>query len=467
MDSWIAIYLVTLLGLIGLSGLFSGLETAAVSVNEPSLRERADQGDGLARSALRLLEDRRRILAVTLVGNNLVNVMAALLTERLLEVTLPLWSAVAIAVLNFAIITPILVIFAEIVPKHLFYLHSDRFFPLGSPLLRATAVVCVPFVNAIDAVVRTGARLFGVRPPQNDFDRRVTAEDIRALVSIDPSGGGVLTRPERLMIDRIFDLNQTMVREVMRPLVDVSAINVKGATVADVINVAKESGFSRFPAYQESMVHLDGYIDLYKTLTVARDTDSLAPFLKPAFMIPETARLDSLLRELIKRREPAAIVIDEHGTSVGWITLEDVIEEIIGEIYDEHDRKDQHKIERLSDTVWMVDARVDLDDFNRQADQHLPIDEEYDTIGGLIYTRLGRVPANNDYVLEGGLELRVMKMDGHRIRSVQITRVSEPMPAAEPSRHSREMPAPNLPRRSSSTERKAAQGETLGERSQV
>jgi CBS domain containing-hemolysin-like protein len=216
----------------------------------------------------------------------------------------------------------------------------------------------------------------------------------------------------------------------MKPLVDVVAVRLHQATAEEIKSLARETGHSRFPVYTDKIVHLEGYIDIYDVLTELGPHSKLPDVMRTAYVVPETVTVDSLLTELLRRREPAAVVIDEHGGSVGWVTLEDVIEEIVGEIEDEFDAETSPRIQRIDSDTMIVPASLDLDDYNRMTGEVLPTEEDFDTIGGLIYTRLGRVTEVGDEVTEGLLRLKVLSMDGRKIAKVRIERM-EPPTAAE------------------------------------
>jgi putative hemolysin len=411
--------------LLVLSALYSGLETASISVSDSSLHERAAKGDLRARRALYALKDRRRVLAVLLVGNNLVNVMAALLLERVLHSRLPENLVFYSSVINFFLITPLLLICGEIVPKHVFHTQSRRAVLLLSPFLQFSETLLTPVVNLCNFLAGLLAAPFGARFDEASRKPKYSMDDVMAMVGAGVAGGDI-ERAERQMIERIVDLQHTTVREVMRPLVDVVAIQLPETSIEDIKRLTRETGYSRFPVYAQKMIHLEGYIDIYQILAKAQPGDNPADFVRKAHVVPETAKVDALMRELLRMREPAAIVIDEHGGSVGWITLEDALEEIVGEIEDEFDPRSQPSVEQLGDGSMVVPGGLDLDDLKRLVGSgELPLDDDFDTVGGLIFARLGRVPEPGVAVAEGDFEFKVLKMEARKIAQVKVSRLPE------------------------------------------
>jgi len=421
---------------IVLSAMYSGSEAAAIATSEPKLRERSDSGDQSARRALELLADKRRVLAVVLVGNNIVNVSAALLAEQLFTILgshyslTPLW----IGVVNFLVITPVLLMFGEILPKHFCRLNADVVFPRVASFLKLSAIVSLPILSFCTLIVSLILRAMGLGGDKAAFQGNVSLEDLRAALAT--GDGEAAIPPEKAgqaMIARIFDLRDTIVREIMRPLVDVVSFRLTETTLDDVRRVARESGYSRFPVFEDRSYRMNGYIDIYDVIRREKPDSSVRDFVRAPVYVPETMSISDLLATFQRERVPAVIAIDEHGGTVGWVTLEDALEEVVGEIEDEFDQRRPKEIEIRDAETMFAASQVDIDDMNRLFDLDLPRDEDFDTLGGLVLTRLGRVPELGDTVREGWVELRVEAMEGVKIKLLRLRVLPEPEGAGAPS----------------------------------
>jgi putative hemolysin len=232
---------------------------------------------------------------------------------------------------------------------------------------------------------------------------------------------GALERDEREMINGIFELSQVTAREVMVPRIDVAATR-EDALVAEVLGVIVSTGHSRVPIYEGSLDNVTGIVyakDVLKHLQSGSLDDPVKPLARPALFVPEAKKVDELLQELQQRRVHMAVVVDEYGGTAGIITIEDLLEEIVGEIRDEYDQAEEAHMEQISDREAIFDARTSIREANELLALHLP-DDESDTLGGLVYDRLGKVPAIDDEVLVDSCTIRVMSTDGRRIKKVRL-----------------------------------------------
>jgi magnesium and cobalt transporter len=227
------------------------------------------------------------------------------------------------------------------------------------------------------------------------------------------------------MIHGAMDLEDANVREVMRPLVDVVALKIPEATIAAALDLARATGYSRFPVFRRRIIEMTEYLDITPVLREGVYDGPLTPHVKPALIVPETMRIDRLLREFTEQHRQCALVVDEFGGVVGWVTREDVLEEIVGEIADKDTDTDPRW--RLDEAgAYHVDARMDLDDLNEQIGSQLAKGDEYDTLGGWLYTLIGRIPRVGESVEADGVFATVTQMDGHRILVATIELLDEP-----------------------------------------
>jgi putative hemolysin len=247
----------------------------------------------------------------------------------------------------------------------------------------------------------------------------LTDEELRSLVDSPPEGG-ILEQEERKMIYSIFRLGNTLAREIMVPRIDITTLESQ-ATLDQAVDILMETGHSRMPVYEESIDNILGLLYAKDLLPVWREGNqmtSLRELLRPAYFVPEAKKVDELLGEMQSRRIHMAIVVDEYGGVAGLVTLEDIVEEIVGEIQDEYDQAEESPYQELEGGEYIFQGRVDLDDFNEIMGSYLPR-EEADTIGGFIYNRVGRVPANGENLQVENLLLTVDQVSGRRIRKVR------------------------------------------------
>jgi CBS domain containing-hemolysin-like protein len=253
----------------------------------------------------------------------------------------------------------------------------------------------------------------------------VTEDELMTLVDAGQEEG-VFEQGERRMIFSIFRLGDTLAREIMVPRIDLLALDVT-TPLSEAVDVLLQSGYSRVPVYKESIDNIQGLLyakDLLAVWRKGNQIESLENLLRPAYFVPETKKVDELLAEMQAQRIHMAIVVDEYGGVAGLVTLEDIVEEIVGEILDEYDKAEEMLYQVISDSEYVFQGRVDLDDFNEIVDSELPR-EEADTLGGFIYSRIGRVPTGGESIQVDNLELTVEQVSGRRIRKVRVLRLPQ------------------------------------------
>jgi putative hemolysin len=416
-----------LLGLIVVKGFLAMARSALVNVRKPRLRQLIEEGVAPARTAERLAEDASRLLATTQMGMTLTTLFAgavvAVATAPVLAEAWEPWlgavsypAAFVVVVLVTAII---MLIFGELVPETIGLQHSDRIALWVARPLALISAVAIPIVRFIVWVSNGISRLFGVEA-RGDL-AFVTEEEIKVLVDAGEEEG-FIQEEEKEMIYSIFELGDTLVREVMVPRIDVVALEVT-TPMLDALDTIMEAGHSRIPIFSETIDNILGVLyakDLLPYLREGRTDVPLKSILREAYFIPETKKASDLLPDLQQRRVHMAVVVDEYGGMAGIVTIEDLLEEIVGEIQDEYDTEEPF-VQFVNEDEYIFDARVDLDDLNRLMDVSLPTDDS-DTLGGFIYTALGKVPAVGDLVTYGALEFAVESVAGRRIKKVRVQR---------------------------------------------
>ncbi len=312
-------------------------------------------------------------------------------------------------------LTPLLLVFGEVIPKAVAREWSTALILSLFQVFELASKVLSPLTWATNAIVSGALRLLGrQRTSTRQF---VSREELKLLLQMEPAEADV-TVSEAEMIDKIFDLGDTAVREVMVPLVDVAALP-DSATPDEAVRLIGERGFSRIPVFTDRVFNIVGVVtamDLLRRGAAAADLRSL---MRPATYAPETKRIDDLLREMQKARLQLAVVVDEYGGAVGIVTVEDIVEEVVGEIHDEHDRTPD-TVERLPDGSYRVAGRTGIDELNEALDWELP-KGDFETVAGLVLATLHRLPLVGEVLHVGRYTLTVLEADRRRILTVRIT----------------------------------------------
>jgi putative hemolysin len=422
-----------LVALILVSGVLAMARSALVNVRKPRLRQLVDEGVGSARTAERLAEDATRLLATTQLGMMLTSFFAgavvAVLSAPPLAQALSPWLGKASYPVAFGLVVMlaslVMLILGELVPEMIGAQYSERVALALARPLALLAALTMPVVRVAVWLSSGVARLFGATSAASmPF---VTEEEIKTLVDAGEEEG-VIEEDEKEMIYSIIELGDTLTRQVMVPRIDVVALDVT-APLVEALEVIINEGHSRIPVFEETIDNVVGVLyakDLLPYLRDGRTDVPLRSIARQAYFIPETKRASDLLPDLQQRRVHLAIVVDEYGGTAGIVSIEDLLEEIVGEIQDEYDAEEP-VVERVTDDEYVVDARLDLDELNRLLEASLPM-EGSDTLGGFIYAELGKVPIVGDRVVHDDLELTVESVAGRRIRKVRVQRRSTPPP---------------------------------------
>jgi len=425
-----------------LEGFFVAAEIALVSIRRSRIEQLVEEGDSRARRVRRLLDDPGRFLAVSQIGLTLIGFFASAyaavtlvdgLRDLLIGFNVGPGTAQTVALIIVTVILALFtIVFAELVPKSLALANAERVALVLARPIELLARVLGPVIAGMTGITNTVARMLGI---EINKEASITAEELRLIVE---RGGeqGVLEAEEEQMINAVIELGQRRVHEVMVPRVSIAGLSV-GATFEDAIDVVIERGHSRIPVYEDSIDAIVGILyakDLLPYLKPdAAERPSLRTLLRPPVLVPESMTIDDLLHELQRRKVHLAIVLDEYGGTAGLVTIEDLLEEIVGEIQDEYD-VEEPMVVRLSDHEARVDGRADIDELQELFDVTLDLEdeEEYDTVGGLIYHRVGGVPSPGDRVELEGITLTVETTDGRRVGKVLVVR--EPPPGSDGER---------------------------------
>ncbi|MEX5728877.1 Mg2+/Co2+ transporter CorB [Rhodovulum iodosum] len=414
-----------IVGLLVLSAFFSGSETALTAASRGKLRARADKGDSGAETALRITEDNERLIGSVLLGNNLVNILAASLATALFTRIFG-DSGVALATL---VMTLLVLIFAEVLPKTYAITNAETAASRVAGVIRPVIRVFSPIVSAVRALVRQILALFGVK---TDPDSHILAvrEEIAGALQLGHSEG-LVEKEDRDRILGALDLGQRTVEEIMLHRSKIEMVDADDDP-EKVLSQCLESSHTRLPIYKDDPENIVGVIhakDLLRAMDrLMRGPDAspeklkefrvLDVAMKPYF-VPETTTLDDQMREFLRRHTHFALVVDEYGALRGLITLEDILEEIVGEITDEFDLDAEHPLRRADDGHYIVDGAMTIRDLNRATDWNLP-DEEANTIAGLVIHEAQTIPSQGQVFSFHGFRFEVIQRQANRITRLKI-----------------------------------------------
>ncbi|MBU0518484.1 hemolysin family protein [bacterium] len=402
-----------------LSAFFSSTETAFFSLTQSILSELKEARDPRSRRVVRLLERPKELLITILSGNALVNaaiaVMATFLAIEICEMTG--FSVAAGLTISVLLVTGLILILGEITPKIIAIKYAVTWALWSSlplDLFRRLLWPLSAFLTLLSAGLSRALRVDRAR-------LNISEDEIKTLVEVSEERGA-LEEDERAMIQGIFEISEMMVKEIMVPRVDIVSLPVT-ATAQDVITLVKERGHSRIPIYHESLDKIAGLIHVKDLLPYMENGDwkiDLSQIIREANFVPEGKKIDDLLRQFQGEKSHMAIVVDEYGGTAGLVTLEDVLEEIVGEIQDEYDRE-VPLCQKISEDVLVVDARIDIDELNEHLGGNaLPDSDDYETLGGFIFSQMGDLPQAKGTIDYGNLHFIVEEVSGNRISQIRI-----------------------------------------------
>jgi CBS domain containing-hemolysin-like protein len=432
MDTILQLLVIVLLTLF--EAVFVAAEIALVTIRRTRIEQLAEEGNGNARRVKQLIAQPGRFLAVTQIGLTFLGFLASAyaavnlttsLATAFVGTGLPILKTSA-APLALIIVTLVLslftIVFGELVPKSLALAHTEAFALRLSGFIAVLLRVLGPLVAVLTAVTTNVSRMLGAG---NQAQGVMSTQELSILVE---RGGeqGILEAEEEQMIQAVIELGDQRVHEVMVPRIAMVTLPAS-ATMEEAIDKVIEEGHSRIPVYEETIDEIIGILyakDLLPFLKgSASERPALRSILRTPVFVPESMSVDDLLHEFQRRKVHIAIVLDEYGGTAGLVTIEDLLEEIVGEIQDEYD-EEEPLIVRLSDDEARIDGRADVDDLAELFDTNLGLEDadEYDTVGGLIYHRIGGVPKPGDQVSVDGLTLTVETTDGRRVGKVLVVR---------------------------------------------
>jgi Mg2+/Co2+ transporter CorB len=418
-----------ILFLLVLSGFFSGSETALTAASRSKLRSAADKGDKGAQKAFDVTEDREKLIGSVLLGNNLVNILATAMATAMFTRAFGESGVVAAT----GIMTVLVLIFAEVLPKTYAITNPERAASIAARPISIIVTVFAPVVASVRVLVRGVLRLFGVA---TDPDSNILAvrEEIAGALQLGHSEG-VVEKEDRDRILGALDLAERTVEEIMLHRTEIEMIDA-AQPVGDILKLCLDSNHTRLPLFRDERENIVGVLHakdllraMHKMLADGRiephemaEFDILTVAMKPYF-VPETTTLDDQMRQFLSRRRHFALVVDEYGTLQGLITLEDILEEIVGEITDEFDTDEENDVTQAEDGSYTVDGTMTIRDVNRATDWNLP-DDEANTVAGLVIHEAQMIPVVGQVFSFHGFRFEVLAKDENRLSELRISPLS-------------------------------------------
>lgn len=423
MDTDGVMQLVAILILVFLSGFFSSAETSLTTANKVRLKALADEGNKRAQTALDVLDRYGKMLSAILIGNNIVNIVASsLVTTLALKINL----AVGIAT---GILTVVILLFGEIIPKNVAMVYSEKMALFYASIISGLMKIMTPVIFLIDKLAGALMKLLHI-----DAGKRtaMTETELRTYVEVSHEDG-VIESEEREMIYNVFDFSDAVAKDIMIPRIDMATVS-EDADYEEVLELFAECMYTRLPVYKEDKDNIIGMINI-KDFILVKDKEQfkISDIMRNTYYTYEFKKTADLLIEMREKCVNVSIVLNEYGAAVGMITLEDLLEEIVGEIRDEYDEDEEEFIQQVDERVYLVEGGMKLSDINDELGTMLE-SEDYDSIGGLIIENLDRLPEDGETIItDQNITLKVQGVNQNRIVKVLMT-----LPEKEPDKDEKE-----------------------------
>ena len=366
---------------------------------------------------LAVLQNPEKMLSVILIGNNVVNLYASSLATT---VTLSLFGSKLVGVAT-GILTLAVLVFGEVAPKTMASRNAEQIALRAAGPVKCLMWLFTPLVFVVNNLARLVMKLFGAdRPGKREL---MTAEELRTIVQVGHEDG-VIENSERKMIDNVFDFGDRSARDIMIPRIDMTCIDME-AGYDELMEVVREEKYTRIPVYKESADTIVGILNIKDLLFRAQDKPfRIAELMRKPLFTYEQKKTSELMVEMRKNYTNLAIVLDEYGVTAGMVTMEDILEEIVGEIRDEYDRDEEKSIRRIAPNTYLIEGNVKIDDVNEVLQLHLA-SEDYESIGGYVLEQLEHFPKEGECVTKGGISFTVTRMEQTRIAEVKLSLAPE------------------------------------------
>lgn len=413
--------------LIALNAFFAAMEIAVISLNTTKLKRLVEEGDEKAGKLLSMAENPAGFLSTIQVGISLSGFLGAAFAADSLSEPLTLWllemgvklpeallNNIAVIIITL-ILTFMTIVFGELIPKRIAQQKSYEVAKACCGIIGVISVIFKPIILLISGTTNLILRMMKLKTEAED--EQVSEDDIRMMVDVGGESGSI-EEDEKEMIQNIFEFNDIAISEIMTRVSDVNAISIEDSE-EDILRIIKESGNSRFPVYKDDINDIIGILNSREFLINLNDENgkSVRDMLRKPYFVPETIKADQLFSDMQKNKVHISVVIDEYGETRGIVTLEDLLEEIVGNIYDEYDAAEAPAIEPLPDGRWKVQGTLSIEDLNDELGIHITDDRDYDTVGGMIFSCLHTIPEDGkQFTVEvNGLKITVTRVEDKRI----------------------------------------------------
>ncbi|MBR2466223.1 MAG: HlyC/CorC family transporter [Clostridia bacterium] len=413
MGIYIIIIVICLIG----SAYFSATETAFSTLNRIRIKNLAEKGSKKAKLTLKLADDYDSLLSAILIGNNIVNILCSSVSTLLfVEILLKDWDSGESTTVSTLVLTVIVLLVGEITPKTLAKKYPEKFAMFSAPIIRFIKIILTPLSLIFNGWQLLLSKIF----KSNDDDKGMTEEELISIVE-EAAEEGEFDEEESTLIKSAIEFGDLEVGDIYTPRIDVTAINSSSST-DEIKKIFIESGFSRIPVYDDDIDNISGilyYKDFYAALG-SSDDPAIKEIIKPVIYVAKTQKVNDLMKELQEKQLHLAVVTDEFGSTAGLVTLEDILEEIVGDIWDEHDEIVE-EFKEIGEKEYIASGKAIIS----KVFDELEIDEDPEalTVNGWAMQVLGRIPQENDEFEASGLSVKVLKMNGRRIENVHITDV--------------------------------------------
>lgn len=421
--------IVILVILIGINAFFASSEIAFISLNDAKIEKQAKDGDKKAKSIQNMLKDPSKFLATIQIGVTLAGFLSsAFAADTFAEVLSPklynlmpfiqeqTWRAISIILITL-ILSYFTLVFGELVPKRLAMKYTEKIAFSSVGIIKAISVVASPFVKLLTLSTNAVSKIFKITENEEEV---VTEEEIRMMIDVGEEKG-VIGVAAKEMLNNVFEFNDKIVSEIMVPRTEVFALD-KELTIKEVIDILSEdTRYSRVPVYEETIDNIVGIVYIKDILLSKKDENrKIKELMKKAYYVPETITVDKLFEEMRKNKKQISIVIEEHGGTSGIVTMEDILEEIVGEIYDEYDTS-ENKVVELDSNTYLIDGSLAIYDLEKIFDVEIP-EGDYDTISGYLIDLLGRIPKPKENIIieTDQLDFKVEKVKNKKIVQVKV-----------------------------------------------
>ncbi|MCR5255093.1 MAG: hemolysin family protein [Acetatifactor sp.] len=425
MDTPGVIQIIILVILILLSAFFSSAETAFTTVTMVKMRSLADDGKKRALKVIKILEHQDKMLSTILIGNNIVNLSASAIAT-----TLAIRINLAVGIMT-GILTLVILIAGEIVPKTWAMYSAEKMALIYCDIIYGLMVVMTPVIFVVDKIAKFFLWIMRIDTSKK---ASITEDELRTYVEVSHEDG-VIESEEKEMINNVFDFSDAEAKDIMIPRVNMITVNVND-DYDTVLKVFRESMYTRLPVWQDARDNIIGLINIKDFILISDEKDfKISNMMRKPHYTYEFAKLDDLMYEMRENTVNVSFVLNEYGTTEGMITLEDLLEEIVGDIRDEYDADELNRIQKMSDDTYLIEGSLNLDDLNDALGLEIE-SEDFDSVGGILIEHLGHIPAPGDSVtLENGVTLKAHEMDNHHIKKILLT-----LPPVEISENDEEEP---------------------------